>query len=203
MPALTLPLAACADRLLQRLAQATGSQAIAGLDGATLLGERAMLFRFAIPGRTSSGGGCRLYDTRDGLIALNLARQTDVTARRFAGKEPRDRSLAADDGALYAFVETARARMSDVRARVFVVADSDYVRGRTAYHLYPRNVFFTPTRNEMPPRAGLKHGDYLVVYQRHGVQYSAADRKLCWEGAEPVAAEAVLVAPGAAVFRVE
>jgi CoA-transferase family III len=77
MAALTLPLADCADHLLKRLAQATGSAAIADLDGATLLGERAMLFRFRIPGRTSSGGGCHLYEARDGVIALNLARQAD------------------------------------------------------------------------------------------------------------------------------
>jgi hypothetical protein len=77
MTALTLPLAGCADQLLGKLAQATGSAALTGLDGATLLGERAMLFKYTIPNRSSSGGGCRLYQARGDTVALNLARQSD------------------------------------------------------------------------------------------------------------------------------
>lgn len=50
---------------------------LAGIDGATLLGERAMLGGFRIPGRVSAGGGCRLHDARDGAVALNLARAAD------------------------------------------------------------------------------------------------------------------------------
>jgi hypothetical protein len=72
-----IPLTACADRILARLAQATGAPAIAALDGATLLGERAMLADLAIPGTTSAGGGCRLLPATDGLVALNLARDED------------------------------------------------------------------------------------------------------------------------------
>jgi hypothetical protein len=72
-----IPLTACADRILARLAQATGAPAIAALDGATLLGERAMLAGFAIPGTTSAGGGCRLFPATDGAVALNLARDDD------------------------------------------------------------------------------------------------------------------------------
>src|SRR5258706_4603672 len=77
MATLTIPLAAAADQMLRQLAQGTGSSAIAALDGATLLGERAMLFRWRIPGRMAAGGGCQLYAARDDLVALNLARQAD------------------------------------------------------------------------------------------------------------------------------
>jgi hypothetical protein len=73
-----IPLTPWADAELAALAQATGSAAIAALDGATLLGERAALNGFAIPGRMSAGGGCHLLETRDGCIALNLARADDV-----------------------------------------------------------------------------------------------------------------------------
>lgn len=72
-----IPLARCADELIGALASATQSAAIADLDGATLLGERAMLAGFRIPSLTSAGGGCRLLAARDGLIALNLARRDD------------------------------------------------------------------------------------------------------------------------------
>jgi hypothetical protein len=71
------PLANCADQLLARLAAATGSAAIAQLDGTTLLCERAVLGGFTIPGRVSAGGGCRLFDALGDTIAVNLTRPTD------------------------------------------------------------------------------------------------------------------------------
>jgi hypothetical protein len=45
---------------------------------ATLLGERAALNGLAVPGRTSAGGGCRIYDALDGPLALNLSRPSDL-----------------------------------------------------------------------------------------------------------------------------
>lgn len=72
-----IPLARWADARLAELARVTGSDKISALDGATLLGERAALNRFVVPGRRSAGGGCRMFDALDGTIALNLARPDD------------------------------------------------------------------------------------------------------------------------------
>src|SRR5579862_8113924 len=77
MPTIGFPLATCADQTIAKLAAATGSGALARLDGATLLCERAMLGGMKIPGRTSAGGGCRLFDAVGDTIALNLARPAD------------------------------------------------------------------------------------------------------------------------------
>jgi hypothetical protein len=77
MAALTFPLAAAANAWLRQLAKISGSSGIAALDASTLLGERAMLFNWHIPGRVASGGGCQLYEARDDSIALNLARPAD------------------------------------------------------------------------------------------------------------------------------
>jgi hypothetical protein len=77
VPALVIPLAAQADGLIRRLAQSTGCAAIAQLDGATLLGERAMLANWVIPGRVSAGGGTRLYAAAGDCVALNLSRPDD------------------------------------------------------------------------------------------------------------------------------
>ena len=74
---LRIPLATCADTALDRLARATRSAAVARLDGATLLGERAVLGGMRIPGRVSAGGGCRLFDAVGGSVALNLTRAAD------------------------------------------------------------------------------------------------------------------------------
>lgn len=72
-----LPLAACADRAIRRLARLTRSARLAALDGAALLCERAALAGMRIPGRISAGGGCRLFAALDDSVALNLARPAD------------------------------------------------------------------------------------------------------------------------------
>jgi hypothetical protein len=132
----------------------------------------------------------------------NLARQTTETRAQFGGKDLRERHVAMEDGPLYQFIEKASAKLPAPPVRVFVVAEAGYFRGRAAYHLYPHNVYFDPRENTVPPVSALRPGDFVLVYQRRGVQYNADDRKLRFEGGEPVAAEPVLVEPGAALFRV-
>jgi hypothetical protein len=77
MAAVEIPLASCVDELIAQLASATASRALRDIDGMTLLGERAMLAGMRIPGRTSAGGGCRLFDARGDRLALNLSRPDD------------------------------------------------------------------------------------------------------------------------------
>jgi CoA-transferase family III len=77
VPLRSFPLAGFADRTIARLAAATGAKSIATLDGMTLLCERATLGGMSIPGRTSAGGGCQLFDAVGDTIAINLARPSD------------------------------------------------------------------------------------------------------------------------------
>lgn len=116
MPTIGFPLATCADQTISKLAAATGSDALAKLDGATLLYERAMLGGMRIPGRTSAGGGCRLFDAVGDTIALNLTR-------------PADREL------LPALFETQDLDTDDDEAVAALIARSDaaelVVRGRS------------------------------------------------------------------------
>ena len=75
----SIPLARWADRQLHKLADETGSARIAGLDGATLMGERGSANGYTINGKVSAGiGGSRLMPTRDGgWFALTLLRPED------------------------------------------------------------------------------------------------------------------------------
>jgi hypothetical protein len=132
----------------------------------------------------------------------NLARQVVVTGRTYAGLDWREKHVAAEDGPLFEFIEKVRAKLLPAEARVFMFADAHYFRGRGAYHLYPHNVFFNPWTNNLPPAAALRSGDYVVVYQRRGVQFDPALGMLRWDGSAPIAAEALVVEPGAALFRV-
>ncbi len=132
----------------------------------------------------------------------DLLRQTLATARTYAGLDWRERHLAAEDAALFQFIESVRAKLPPEPSRVFMTADAHYFRGRGAYHLYPHNVYFEPYRNAIPESARMHSGDYFVAYQRRGVQYDPAAQRLRWDGGEPVSAELLLTAPGAALFRI-
>lgn len=132
----------------------------------------------------------------------NLVRQVKATVAQYAGKNAIEKHLAADDGPLFAFIQHVRAKLPAKQVRVFMAADAHYFRGRGAYHLYPYNVYFEPYANTVPSPAQLHTGDFLVVYQRKGIQYDRADQQLRWDGNQPVHAELVLLEPGAALFRI-
>lgn len=72
-----IPLAGWADRQLAAIAALAGTADLGALSGAGLLGERAALNGFVVPGTVSAGGGCRFHATSNGYVALNLARPED------------------------------------------------------------------------------------------------------------------------------
>ena len=113
MPA-AIPLESVADEWLQDFARRSGSAAVAGIDGGTLLGERAALGGFRIPGRVSAGGGCRLYAARDGDVALNLSRVDDRDLLPALFEIDADLST---DAALRAHIAALDAKVSVARGR--------------------------------------------------------------------------------------
>ncbi|WP_375187261.1 CoA transferase [Sphingobium yanoikuyae] len=106
--ALALPLAGWAEAQLEAIRALAGTPALAGLSGAQLLGERAALNGFSIPGRRSAGGGCRLYDMIDGQVALTLARADD---RNLMPALFGDAGIESDSDIVTAF---ATARMAEI-----------------------------------------------------------------------------------------
>ena len=132
----------------------------------------------------------------------NLLRQASVTYAQYAGKSWQERHLAAEDGPLFAFIEKVRAKLPDPPARVFMVAAAQYLRNRGAYHLYPYNVYFDPWSDTVPPPSAVRPGDFIVVYQRKGIQFDAAQHRLRWDDQAPIGVELLLVDAGAALFRV-
>ena len=138
----------------------------------------------------------------DGRWQWNLARQAMATRDRYGGKSWEERHRAAEDGPLFDFIERVRNKLPNGRARVFMAADLAYFRARGAYHLYPYDVYYDPASPAIPPPGVVRSGDYLVVYQRRGVQYDAAARRLRWDGFPPVEADLVLADTGAALFEI-
>ena len=138
----------------------------------------------------------------DARWTFNLARQTRETAARYGDKDWENKHLAADDGPLFSFIQKVRKSLPAPSARVFVLADADYFRGRAAYHLYPHNVWYDPYFNAVPPADRLHPGDFIVVYQRRGVQYDSSQQRLRWDGNVTVPAELKLLDGGGALFVV-
>jgi hypothetical protein len=62
---------------LEALTSAFGGLGVVRVDGAALLGERAVIAGLSRAGSTSPGGSCRLLAARHGWVAVNLARQSD------------------------------------------------------------------------------------------------------------------------------
>jgi hypothetical protein len=132
----------------------------------------------------------------------NLVRQEQNTAQQYAGKSMRDKLLANEDAQLFAFVERALQVLPSSPVRIFVAADGNYFRGRAAYHLYPHSVYFDARSNELQWADALRPGDWLLVYQRRGIQYDANRQMLRWETGRTTSAEVKLIEPGAALFRI-
>lgn len=114
-PGNSIPLASIAHRALNRLAAASGSASLAALDGATLLGERAMRAGLRIPDRTSAGGGCRLFEALGDTIALSLARSAD--REMLPALFEKDELDANDDAAIAACIAGSDAHALLIRGR--------------------------------------------------------------------------------------
>jgi hypothetical protein len=139
----------------------------------------------------------------DARWTWNLARQAQATVAQYGGKDWRGKHLAAEDGPLFEFIEKARVEMPATPARIFVASEADYFRERAAFHLYPHNVYAEPRANTLPASERLKPGDWMLVYQRRGVQFDPAAGKLRWDGGAPVSAQLKLRGEGAALFLIQ
>jgi hypothetical protein len=143
-------------------------------------------------------GGWLVLDLR---WSANLARQVALTTSTFAGKDDRDRRLADVDGVLYEFIDRARAVLPPSPQRVWVVSDAPFFNGRAAYHLYPHNVHFQPRDHTMPNPSFIKPGDWLLVFNRRGVEFNARNETVRGEGGAELPAELKLPGNAAALFR--
>ena len=72
-----VPLASYADGIVAALQMLRPGSALAGIDGGSLLAERAALSGYRRAGAVSAGGSCRLLPAKDGWLAVNLARDSD------------------------------------------------------------------------------------------------------------------------------
>ncbi len=117
------PLAACARGAWLALAALSPRALDTGFAAHRLLGERAAIAGLTRQGRTSPGGACRLLDAADGVLALNLARDTDRELLPAWLEQPVD-----DDGTLTAVLRDRPLQTLIERARLLGLAASPLVK---------------------------------------------------------------------------
>jgi hypothetical protein len=175
-----------------------------------LCGFGLLVLRRLFPSALPAGSGAAawiavfvvIWFLLDARWTWNLLRQARVTAQTYAGKSLDEKHIAAEDGALFAFIAKARAVMPAVPQRVFVVSDIRYFRERAVYHLLPHRAFAERGESTMPPARVLRPGDWLIVYQSRGLQFDPARRTLRWDTGESIPVDEKLTEPGAALFQI-
>jgi hypothetical protein len=132
----------------------------------------------------------------------SLVRQVAATSVQYAGKDWREKHLAAEDGPLFAFIDKVREKVAEKPGRVFMLAEANYFRDRGAYHLYPFNVFYDPYANTLPPLKALRSGDYIAIFNRSGVQFDNVNKRVRFADGSAIDAEGVLFEPPTALVRI-
>lgn len=138
----------------------------------------------------------------DARWTANLVRQAAATVERYGGKSADERARAAEDGELVAFLDKAKALLPEGSQRVVVLAEAHYFRGRAGWHLLPHRAWWEPARDIPPAPGTLRQGDYVLVWRRPGAQFDAARGNLRFDNGVEVAAAALLVERGSALFAV-
>ncbi len=144
---------------------------------------------------------CMGWMVLDVRWTIQLARQAAQTWNTYGGKSWTQKHLAAEDGALFAFIEKARAELPATPVRLFAMAEVAYLRSRAAYHLYPHNVFYDLNSAQPPDARFLRPGDYLLVFQQRGIQYDAAKKKIRLPSGVELSADVKIIDAGSALFE--
>jgi hypothetical protein len=179
----------CARGALVALRALAGVEVLPGVDGSTLLSERAAYHGRTRAGRTSVNGQCQLLRARDGWVALNLARADDIEllpALLADGTGPRIAHVdlpAIENGDLGALRHAVVARASgDLVARAALLGLPIAAPGE---HPSPTQWFTRMDCTRVAPPAGMPR---------------VLDLSSLWAG--PLAAQ-LLQAAGAAVTKLE
>ncbi|MDR0250999.1 MAG: hypothetical protein LBI35_06805 [Burkholderiales bacterium] len=144
---------------------------------------------------------CMGWMVLDARWTIQLTQQAAQTWQTYGGKDWTQKHLAAEDGALFSFIEKARAELPESHVRIFIMAEIAYLRSRAAYHLYPNHVFYDLHSAQPPDVRFLRPGDYLLVFQQRGVQYDAAKKKIRLPSGAELSANAKIIDAGSALFE--
>lgn len=104
--------------------------------------------------------------TIDGRWQVGLWHQLQETYERYAGKDWREKHLAAEDAPLFQFITGVKAQLPAKPQRIFLVVakslkDNYYTRSRARYHLLPHNIYDYGVH--LPEPEYVRAGDYVLM----------------------------------------
>ncbi len=130
---------------------------------------------------------------------IDLWHKLSLTQQRYAGKSWKEKHLAAEDGSLFGLMQQIKAMLPPTASRVFVVADDEYMRYRSAYHLYPFNVFAT---DNLLPEGYFKSGDFIIILGKDEVGFDTSHNLLTWGQKQQLKADLLLFAANNVLLKV-
>lgn len=127
----------------------------------------------------------------DLLWQNRLLQQLAETHRTFSGKTTPQKLAVGPDAQLYNFVAAASSHMAADTSRVFVSSNDEYHGLRSAYYLYPNNVFWSLRGPELPHSKHLRSGDYILMVKPTKLRLNRKKGKLVVPRRPPIDAELV------------
>ncbi|HEY6130743.1 MAG TPA: hypothetical protein VIV27_01930 [Halioglobus sp.] len=133
----------------------------------------------------------------------SLLHQMADTCRTFSGKSSPEKLTVGPDAKLYNFAAQVKPLLEPKDARVFVSAATKYESQRSAYFLFPFNVFW-PEPGRVFPRSDrnqLHSGDYIVLIKPTDFRFNPRTNELLIPLRRPVKAEQVFSNSTGSVLR--
>ena len=106
---------------------------------------------------------------------------------------------------MYKFATEVKAAVPAQGARVFVTSTSEYTGLRTAYYLYPLNVYWAwdPVDGGLPLNDQFRPGDYIAVIPPSPNRYAAELGHLTTRGRTGIEVERIVQYDMAKLYRVK
>jgi len=125
-----------------------------------------------------------------------------VTRATFAALDQGEKHTVGIDTALSRFVSRAMGYLKPEEKRVFVCSRSDYAGMRSAYFVYPRNVYWKRRGPELPPRQFIHPGDHILVVSPSELKFDPQRQQLITPDGEDVDVKLVYSDAAGGLFRV-
>lgn len=133
----------------------------------------------------------------------NLLRQVELSQRTFAGKSSNEKLLAGPDSQIFAFTQLVnRLIPNEAKPRIFIAGSHEYTAMRSAYHLYPNNVFWERNGPELPAPSLLLQGDYIALLNPSKIQLDSEKGILHFPGKKSVKVKVITSQPVGHLLRV-
>lgn len=137
----------------------------------------------------------------DLLWQLRVLGQLGDTRIQYAGRSTAEKLAAGPDAALVEFTADIKHRVTSADARIFVGSDDDYTGMRSAYYLYPYNVYWSRHDEQLPAPGYLRPGDYIVLLSSTYLRFEEQGRVLVTGAGERIPAERVTSGAVGSLFR--